>query len=184
MKEGLIVLGAPFSGKNTVAERLSKQEGIPHIDAGQLVRDRAKIDNTIRDMTTKGLQLPPEISYKLVLDQFDKIIGNILLVNGFPRQRINAERFSESFSPWAVVVLDVALEEIFRRHDTASERKSRIDYGGRDILLLRLQAYFSEDTQEVQDYYSKLGLLVRIDANEEVEKVYDSVNRIYQENKR
>jgi adenylate kinase family enzyme len=183
MKEGLIILGAPFSGKNTVAEKLALQENISHIDAGLLVREKARIDKVIKDLTSQGLQLPSEISCKLVMEELDKLVGNTTLINGFPRQKINAERISQVFSPWAVIVLDIALEEIYRRHDISQEREDRIDHG-RDILIQRLQSYFSQDTKEVQEYYSGLGLLKIVDGNRKTENVFNDVNCIYQSLKR
>ena len=179
----MILLGAPFSGKNTIAEKLAAEAKIPHIDAGKLVRGRAQVDAAVYNLTAKGVQLPPEVSFELVLEALNQYTESNILINGFPRQRVNAERVSKVFSPFAVIVLDVALEEIRHRHDVAEDRKGRIDHG-KDILVKRLQAYFSQETKEVQDYYDQLGLLYIVNANQEIENVFDAVHKIYREKRK
>jgi nucleoside-triphosphate--adenylate kinase len=100
----LIVLGAPGSGKSTIANRIVQTYGMSHIVVGDLVRQHiqrrsgslVKIDSfnkifldafldesrTIRESTDKGILLPDDVVLKFVTDELTRIGEQSCLLDG------------------------------------------------------------------------------------------------------
>jgi adenylate kinase len=97
----LILLGAPGSGKGTLAELLSSELAVPHISPGDILRDEVKQGNPLgkiaRPFMEKGELVPDEIILKMMerrLGQPDCRNGFIL--DGFPRTLLQAEKLDET----------------------------------------------------------------------------------------
>lgn len=176
-KEAVILLGPPFSGKSTIARRLSHETNVSHIDAGQLVRKQARERPDIFDLMTRGLQIPPNISLQLVVDALEEEIGDKVIINGFPRQKINAERLQGLTDVSGVFYLHVPQETILARHTHAYERADRSDHG-LSVLQKRMNAFYSKDTYDVLGHYVKQGLLFRIN-EAPLEETYQAVKELY-----
>src|SRR3989338_1474990 len=98
----ILFLGPPGSGKGTQAARLSEKLGIPHISAGELLREEvAKNSVTGRNiggMMNAGKLIPSEIVTGLVkqrLSRNDCSRGFIL--DGFPRNMEQREMLNVKF---------------------------------------------------------------------------------------
>lgn len=102
----LIVLGAPGSGKGTIASRIVKTYGMPYIVVGDLLRQQIQqrtgetlplvvpigidflvwlmIDDskTIKDHIDKGLLLPDDLVLKFVVDESEKNRDRGFLIDG------------------------------------------------------------------------------------------------------
>ncbi len=97
----LILLGAPGSGKGTLAELLSSELAAAHISPGDILREEAKQGNPLGKIATpfmeKGELVPDEIILKMMerrLSQPDCQKGFIL--DGFPRTLPQAEELDET----------------------------------------------------------------------------------------
>ena len=116
----LIMLGAPGSGKGTMAKLIAKDFELPHISTGDIFRENIKnqteIGKQAKAIMDKGELVPDEITIKIVenrLKEDDCKDGFIL--DGFPRNLIQARALEKFAKIDRVILLDVPNEEIERR---------------------------------------------------------------------
>ena len=116
----LIMLGAPGSGKGTMAKLIAKDFELPHISTGDIFRENIKnqteIGKQAKAIMDKGELVPDEITIKIVenrLKEDDCKEGFIL--DGFPRNLIQAKALEKFAKIDRVILLDVPNEEIERR---------------------------------------------------------------------
>ena len=116
----LIMLGAPGGGKGTMAKLIAKDFELPHISTGDIFRENIKnqteIGKQAKAIMDKGELVPDEITIKIVenrLKEDDCKDGFIL--DGFPRNLIQARALEKFAKIDRVILLDVPNEEIERR---------------------------------------------------------------------
>jgi adenylate kinase len=87
---GIVLLGAPGSGKGTQAVRLSREMGLPHVSSGELFRESmqegTELGRLARTYIDRGELVPDEVTVGMVeerITQPDCVNGFIL--DGFPR---------------------------------------------------------------------------------------------------
>lgn len=94
-----VFLGAPGVGKGTYASRVAKLLGVPHVSAGDLVRDEIRagtpLAKEMAEVTGRGQLLPDQ----MVLTLLNKRLAagaaageRGVLLDGFPRTRAQAVR--------------------------------------------------------------------------------------------
>ena len=93
----IVILGAPGSGKGTVAARLVKKLPLRHVSTGDLLRAAAKNADTpaaiaVAETMRKGELVSDEIVGALVVEQFAKTGSEYeyLLLDGYPRNEKQA----------------------------------------------------------------------------------------------
>ena len=93
----IVILGAPGSGKGTVAARLVKKLPLRHVSTGDLLRAAAKNADTpaaiaVAETMRKGELVSDEIVGALVVEQFSKTGSEYeyLLLDGYPRNEKQA----------------------------------------------------------------------------------------------
>ena len=96
----IVMLGAPGTGKGTVAKVLAKRLGMPHISTGDMFREQIKngteLGKEANDYISKGLLVPDELTIRIVKDRLsqpDTESGVIL--DGFPRTLEQAKELSK-----------------------------------------------------------------------------------------
>lgn len=116
----LIMLGAPGSGKGTMAKLIAKDFALPHISTGDIFRENIKnqteIGKQAKAIIDRGELVPDEITIKIVenrLKEDDCKDGFIL--DGFPRNLTQAKALENFAKIDRVILLDVPNEEIERR---------------------------------------------------------------------
>ena len=116
----LIMLGAPGSGKGTMAKLIAKDFALPHISTGDIYRENNKnqteIGKQAKAIIDRGELVPDEITIKIVenrLKEDDCKDGFIL--DGFPRNLTQAKALENFAKIDRVILLDVPNEEIERR---------------------------------------------------------------------
>ncbi|MCK4404369.1 MAG: adenylate kinase [candidate division Zixibacteria bacterium] len=99
----LILLGAPGSGKGTLAKHLSSKLGMPHISPGDILREEVKhgspLGKIAQPFMKTGKLVPDEVMLNIIekrMSQPDCKKGFIL--DGFPRTIIQAERLDQMLS--------------------------------------------------------------------------------------
>jgi adenylate kinase len=100
VRKVIVLLGAPGAGKGTQAPILAEHLGLPHIATGDLfraaVRDGSPVGLEARRYMERGQLVPDDITIQMLLDrlgQRDAAKGVVL--DGFPRNRTQAERLDE-----------------------------------------------------------------------------------------
>lgn len=95
----LIMLGAPATGKGTIAGMLSKELNIPTVSSGDIFRkaiaDKTELGKEVSEILDRGALVPDELTIKVIearLNEPDLEDGVIL--DGFPRTTAQAEELN------------------------------------------------------------------------------------------
>ena len=121
----LIMLGAPGTGKGTVANILKEELGIPQVSTGDIFRKHIKEQTELGKLAdryiSKGHLVPDEVTIDLVRNrlQEDDVKEGIIL-DGFPRTVAQAEALDEILEEQQrkvdmVINLTTPKEEIIER---------------------------------------------------------------------
>ena len=92
----LIMLGAPGTGKGTIASILSKEFGIPQVSTGDVFRknisEKTELGKLAESYIVKGDLVPDDVTVKLVEDRLNQEDAkNGVILDGFPRTVAQAE---------------------------------------------------------------------------------------------
>lgn len=116
----LILLGAPFSGKGTLARQLQADFGLKQISTGDLFRENIKNETEIgllaKSYIDKGQLVPDDVTISMLkarIAQDDCKKGVVL--DGFPRTIQQAKALESIAKIDAVIQLNVSFDEIRRR---------------------------------------------------------------------
>ena len=96
----IIMLGAPGTGKGTIAGILSENLGIPQISTGDIFRKNIKEGTELGKLAdsyiSKGQLVPDEVTVKIVEDRLNQPDAkNGVILDGFPRTIVQADRLKE-----------------------------------------------------------------------------------------
>ena len=121
----LVFLGAPGSGKGTMASRMSEVLSIPHISTGDIFRlnisENTELGKKAKDYLTEGKLVPDEITIGMVQDRLDGVdCTDGFILDGFPRtvpqaQALDSPLIHGNSRVDLVINLLVSEEEIFER---------------------------------------------------------------------
>lgn len=92
----LIMLGAPGTGKGTVASKLSEKLGIPQVSTGDIFRkamaEKTPVGIEAEKYISQGMLVPDETTIRIVEGRLkDEDVQNGLILDGFPRTIEQAE---------------------------------------------------------------------------------------------
>lgn len=99
----VIMLGAPGTGKGTIAGILSKKLGIPQVSTGDIFRknisEKTELGRLAESYISKGKLVPDDVTVKLVEDRLKADDAkNGVILDGFPRTVAQAESLDEILS--------------------------------------------------------------------------------------
>jgi adenylate kinase len=163
-----LVTGPQGSGKTTIAKALSKETDMCLVKTGDLVRERALVDDEVGLMFKNSLETGELSNDKMVaallkdhLDLPQCFKG--FIIDGYPRRLSQLNQFDPNFDLvfYLVVSDEVAIERMLKR--------GRVD-DTPELIKERLRI-FHDKTMDVINYYEKLGVLKRINGEQEVEAV-------------
>lgn len=199
----IVLLGAPGSGKGTMAQKLTTQLSIPQISTGDIFRQNLKEETPlglqIKDIMAKGMLVPDEITIEIVKDRLAKPdCANGYILDGFPRSIVQAEALDGFQKIDCAINLEVDNEAIVKR---LSGRRFCPDCNGtfhvstladehicpacngnlivreddkEHTVRNRLDVY-AKTTLPLVDYYANQGKLVTVDGNGSIDVVYDRI---------
>ncbi|MBI4141061.1 nucleoside monophosphate kinase [Candidatus Woesearchaeota archaeon] len=190
----IVILGPQGSGKGTQANLLSEKLKLPHIDAGQLLRDEAEkntvIGKNIKSTMERGELIAPSIAPKILLKRLAKNdCKNGFILDGFPRDVGQAKMLGKITRVDVVVELKVsdalAIKRLSNRWQcmrcdtvygiTLLPKKSGLcdKCGGKLVrrkddtpaLIKKRLKLYHKVTEPVMDYFKKQNKLVSVDAS-------------------
>ena len=96
----IIMLGAPGTGKGTIAGILSGELGIPQISTGDIFRKNIKEGTELGKLAdsyiSKGQLVPDDVTIKIVEDRLQQPDAkNGAILDGFPRTVVQADKLKE-----------------------------------------------------------------------------------------
>jgi adenylate kinase len=200
-----VVMGVQGSGKGTQSSKLCGAFGLEHISVGDIFRwniaHHTKLGAQVRRLVDAGHLVSDDIVESVVRDRLEQHDWNYgFVVDGFPRNVPQAEFFLESYDIDAVIVLELADEEVQRRvlsrrvcsqcgldYNLIAHRPEVADVcdvcGGSleqreddtaEALSRRLADYYAK-TEPVIDVFGRKELVVRIDATPSKDEVFDAI---------
>ena len=196
----IILLGAPGSGKGTMAQKLTSELQIPQISTGDIFRKNLKeatpLGLRVKSIVEGGGLVPDEITIELVKNRLaEKDCAKGYILDGFPRSIVQAEALDTFQKIDFAINLDVDKQTIVNRlsgrrfcpdcngtfHVSTLENAETCPVcGGKlivrpddsvDTVLERLRLY-DTTTFPLIEYYAKAGKLVTVDGNGGIDAVY------------
>lgn len=116
----IILLGAPGSGKGTLAKKISRDFGLPQISTGDLFRTIVKLDsplaNRVKEIMASGGLVPDEITIEMVKDRIKKSdCEKGFILDGFPRTVAQAKALEDFAKIDSVILVELPNETIIER---------------------------------------------------------------------
>jgi adenylate kinase len=202
----VILLGAPGAGKGTQADSIEDMFGYKQISTGDLIRAevsaKSEIGLKVKAIMEKGELVSDNIVIELLKNRLKKDdIGDGYIMDGFPRNRQQAEELSRMETEREVVIyLEVNEDEVIRRLlsrltcsncgaifntlNNPPKKDGKCDECGgtliqraddnEETIRNRISVY-KEQTQPVIDYYLEKGdkfSFHKIDASKPVDEIF------------
>ena len=121
----IIMLGAPGSGKGTLAKGLSEKYNVPHVSTGDMLREQIaqgdELGKQIASLINKGNFVPDEMMYEILVKRLNKKdCLNGFILDGFPRDFNQIELLNEALDKLGkkidiVLNMELADEKIVER---------------------------------------------------------------------
>ena len=116
----IVLLGPPGIGKGTVASKLSKKLGIPHISTGDMLREnvaqKTKLGIEAKSYMDKGFLVPDAGVINMMKERIKKDdCKNGFIIDGFPRTINQADKISKATKIDKVVNIQASDEIIIGR---------------------------------------------------------------------
>ena len=199
----IILLGAPGSGKGTMAQKLTNELHIPQISTGDIFRKNLKEETPlglqIKSIVEGGGLVPDEITIEIVKNRLaEPDCANGYILDGFPRSIGQAEALETFQNIDCAVNLDVDKQTIVNRLSgrrfcpdcngtfhisTLSNAEICPVCGGKlivrkddtkETVLERLRVY-ETTTLPLIEFYAQHGKLLTVDGNGTVDEVYHRI---------
>lgn len=199
----IVLLGAPGSGKGTMAQKLTHELSLPQISTGDIFRQNLKDETPlglqIKDIMAKGMLVPDEITIEIVKDRLAKPdCANGYILDGFPRSIIQAEALDTFQQIDCAVNLEVDSEAIVKRlsgrrvcpdcngtYHVSTLADEKVCPNCKGTLIVREDdkehtvrnrlSVYEQTTLPLVDYYARQGKLVTVDGNGTVDEVYGRI---------
>jgi len=193
----IVLLGAPGAGKGTQARQIIEKYGIPMLSTGEMLRAAvaAKTDVGLKAksyMDSGGL-VPDDVVNKIVKEYLQKHGSKGFLLDGFPRNLLQAKSLSDFTKIDAVVFISLTTDEVRRR---LSGRRSCLKCGasynvylesgrktckcGADLVRReddreeavdqRIKNYVAQ-TEPLVEFYGKHSILREVDGTGSIDQV-------------
>ena len=196
----LILIGAPGAGKGTQAAKISERDNIPAIATGDILRNAIKagteLGKVAKTYIDDGNFVPDSVVIGIIKEYLaTDVCKNGFILDGFPRSIPQAEALDEMGVRIDVVLsIEVADDKIVDRmsgrrvcscgasyHVVYNPPKTEdvCDKCGAALYIRaddaaetvkQRLAIFHAQTEPLKEYYSKKGILVRIDGQDAVEE--------------
>jgi adenylate kinase len=183
--------GGPGSGKGTQAEKLSSEFHLPHISAGELLRQEIQRKSEYSDLISRVLSeggigkarlthywlsvliVPAEITIDILKDEILRQAAahsKSLVIDGFPRNQDNLSWWLKKMTDVCrvnqLIHLDCSNDELRRR---LTQRRRADDT--EQIIETRIKNHFVA-SEPVLKYFEGKGLVSRINGEQTKEEVY------------
>jgi adenylate kinase len=209
-----IIMGVQGCGKGTQAKMLAQKFDLTHISVGDIFRwhiqSHTKLAARIRRLMANGELVPDEIVEEVIKERLDLHDWNYgFILDGFPRNRHQAEFFLESYDIDAVLQIDVpdqvVLDRIMNRrlcgkcgldYNLIFHRPAKPDVcdvcGGPLIIRAddspeavkaRLHDYHSK-TEPILELFRKKELYLAVDGTKTAQEVFGEICRQLEVRKR
>ncbi len=186
----IVLLGPPGCGKGTQSKLLVEKKNYIQLSTGDLLREETSKENSelgkqISSLMESGELVSDEIVINIIVKKVEEYATKSVIFDGFPRNLNQAIVLDKALKNISLelnnVILfgidfDILKERIQNRINQANSDDLRKD-DNVETLSNRIEVYKSS-TLPIVEYYEKKGILTKINAMEEVEKVNEEILKI------
>ncbi len=170
----ILLVGKPGSGKGTQGKALGALPGFFHLSCGEVYRllnHQSELGKIFLKYSSQGLLVPDDITVRLWSEHIYKLAHTnhfrpeeeILILDGIPRNKHQAEMMEEHIDVTLVFLLEAAEEDrLIERIRRRALHDNRLDDARDEIIQRRFQEY-KEETEPILSYYPE-HLIRSIDA--------------------
>ncbi len=164
--KNLILIAPPAAGKGTLSKMLVDSFGYVALSTGDILRERAMEDETLREMMKTGKLIDDNTVFASLEAKLNKLGDTPYILDGFPRTVTQAVMYDELLQNMGkelgvVIYLDVDREELKKRVTTRIIcPKCKTSYSTREKTLLPKEEGLCDNCKE--------KLIVREDDKEEI----------------
>ena len=118
--KNLILIAPPAAGKGTLSNMLCEKFGYVSISTGDMLREKAKEDENLREALKSGLLISDEEVFEALKSKLNKLGNTPYILDGFPRTVNQAVMYGNLLKDMdkelgVVIYLDVDKEELKNR---------------------------------------------------------------------
>ena len=176
--EVLVILGAPGSGKGTLAKVLQDDYGINHISTGDLIRNSD--DEELKKIIAGGNLVPDSMMVKMLVSELKKMDPSEgVIFDGFPRTIKQAKKLDSILGKMGLglnhaIFLDLDEKIAKERIKERAKKEDRKDDSSDEVIENRFNEYHDK-TFPLVDFYKRSRKLLKIDAEGGKDKVLSKV---------
>jgi adenylate kinase len=190
MKDIIIFLGIPGSGKGTQAHMLCDEFGYGHISTGDLLRaidadpDAPQADKESLANMKAGKLVSDDFIYRIAFEAIQTYLDNDqgVVLDGAIRNVAQAEQYQAFFASVGkeseVLAIEIALDD-----ETATERiLSRAETSGGErpddqpeVIAKRMQEQGNTAIAPIREYYESLEVLKQVDGSKDIDGVKEEI---------
>ncbi len=170
----VLLFGAPGSGKGTQGKILGTIPGYHHCSCGEVFRrlsPETDLGRTFLEYSSQGRLVPDEFTIRLWRENIQaetqassfNPVNHILVLDGIPRTRHQAEILEETLDVLAVLNLTCPdNRKLIDRMQRRALKENRLDDANLEVIQRRFKVY-EQETKDLLSYYSE-SLVHSIDA--------------------
>ncbi|MFO8016744.1 MAG: adenylate kinase [Candidatus Woesearchaeota archaeon] len=200
----IVLIGPQGSGKGTQAELLKEKLGVPHISTGDMFRENIKeqteLGKKAKEIIDAGRLVPDELTTEMVRERLSRDdCGDGFILDGYPRNLSQAEALDGfagiSHAIEIHVPDEVSVKRLSSRRQCRNcgaiyglnrqpEKEGVCDKCGGELYqrdddkpeaIEERLAVYHRDTEPVIDLYMKKGILLRIDGDQTVDRIFNDI---------
>ncbi|MDR2369722.1 MAG: nucleoside monophosphate kinase [Mycoplasmataceae bacterium] len=117
----IILLGAPGSGKGTLAKYLIEQYKFKHLSTGDMFRkviaDNTPLGQQLKNIVATGALVSDDVTNAVVKEQLLNLVNNKIsfILDGYPRTPVQAQFLDNIIKPNLILLIDVEKELAIKR---------------------------------------------------------------------
>lgn len=184
---GLVLFGAPGSGKGTQAKVLQKEFGYAHISTGDMIRGEiangTPLGLEVKSIVESGAFVSDDLMIRMIKETISKLPADQgFILDGFPRTQAQAEALDVMLKELGrsvrVLYLNVPDEAILNRlKERVGEDGAKRADDDPAVVKERLKTY-RDKTEPLLPYYEKTDRLVSLDGNRSPEEVSVAIKEV------
>ena len=180
-KKLILLIGAPGSGKTTDAQKMAESHSnITAYSTGELLQAEKEsgsaLGKIIQQYKDSGELVPTSITLDAVFEAIKKAPTDIVLLDGFPREKESIDTFCDIIYNNHNIELDAVIE-IKVNDATAKERYLASHDVSEEVFNNSLNIY-RETISYIETFYKDKELLKVVDGEQELSKVIEDIDAI------